>query len=321
MAVKNWTTSLREKVVYISPDGLIYNFHDPSGKALITMSNWGLPAAEIADARGPFQHGTNPLTIRMPPRRVPMEITHTGCSREEYWSNRIDLVNALRLNRTNVNNPTPGSLRWYRANGQIRQLDVFVVRGPEFPLGKDRWNEFSYQETLEFLAHNPIIYDPALKTSTFIDLGCTITDHLVFPFSFGQVDVLFGISTCNATNIRTVNYLGNWQEFPLITVTGPAKNFKITHTQTGLFIRFSDYTIPSGDSAIFDLRYGRKTVKLGSTGASLLGRISTDSDLGTFAIEPHPVVTNGVNTFEVSIDEGDGNTRVQFDYHDRFVGL
>lgn len=318
--VKNWLTSIDEKVIYISPDGKRYNLHDPARKSLLTMTGWGLPPAEIATSRGPFQHGTNPLTIRIPTRIVSMELYHVGCSRDEYWNNRIGLINALRLNRTNVNNPALGNLRWYRSDGQIRQLDVFITQGPEFNQETAR-NSFAFRETLEFTAHNPIIYNPTQKQAIFTDLGCTILQQLQFPFSFDLSNIIFGGNVCNATNQRTVNYLGNWQEFPLMVVVGPANNFRITHDQTGLFIDLN-YSIPAGNSAIFDLRYGRKTVTLGSNpNTSLLGYVSTDSDLGTFAIEPDPIVTNGVNSFTVSIDDGTPATQIQMNYYDRYIGI
>lgn len=318
--VKNWLTSIDEKITYISPDGERYNLHDPARKSVLRMTGWGLPSAEIADSRGPFQHGSNPLTIRIPTRRVTLELYHVGCTRDEYWQNRIGLVDALRLNRTNVNNPTPGNLRWYRSDGQIRQLDVFITQGPEFDPETSR-NSHAFRETLEFTAHNPIIYNPTQKLASFSGLGCTILQQLQFPFSFGASNIIFGGSSCNATNQRTISYLGNWQEFPRFEVIGPANNFRIDHDQTSAFISL-DYNIPAGDSVVFDLRYGRKTVTLGSNpNTSLLGFISTDSDLGTFAIEPDPIVSGGVNSFTVSIDDGTGATTVNFSYYDRYVGI
>lgn|SRR5574341_103702 len=318
--VKNWIVSIDEKVVYVSPDGRRYNLHDPARKSVLKMSGWGLPSAEIADSRGPFQHGTNPLTIRIPIRPVTVDIYHVGCSRNEYWENRIGLINALRLNRTNVNNPTPGNLRWYRSDGQIRQLDVFVTQGPDFDPETAR-NSFAFRETLEFTAHNPIIYNPTQKQSIFTGLGCTILQQLQFPFSFDLSNIIFGGNVCNATNQRTINYLGNWQEYPLITVVGPADNFRITHDQIGTLIDL-DYSIPAGESVVFDLRYGRKTVTLGSNPKiSLLGYISTNSDLGTFAIESDPIVVNGINSFTVSIDNGTPATQIRMNYYDRYVGI
>ena len=322
MAVKNWITSNSEKVQFITPDGVVYNLHDPYSKSVLAMNGWGLPPAEIADVRGPFQHGTNPLTVRIPPRMVTLDIYHVGCNRDDYWTKRAGLVNALRHNRTNINNPTPGKLRWYRSDGSKRQLDVMIRKGPDFPEGTGSWNEFSYQDSLEFVAHNPIIYNPDQVTDSFDTLICGDLTQLTFPLIFNGVQTLiFGQSFCAATTQLTINYGGNWQEFPLITVYGPALNFRITHDQTGIFINLEDYQIPAGDSVVFDLRYGIKTVTLTSSGDSLLGYISQDSGLGTFAIEPDPITANGINTVSVYIEDGTAESAAVFQYYDRYIGI
>lgn len=321
MSVRNWLVSNHEKIQYISPDGISYNLHDPAKKSIIQMEGWGMPAAEIAETRGPFQHGSDPLTIRMPKREIVMSIRHNGCNRNEYWGNREGLIDALRLNRTSLNNPSPGKLRWYRADGKIRQADVLILQGPKFNPSTSGWDEYNYTDELRFLAHNPILYDPRQVTESFDDLGCTIIEELVMPFSFGGGSVVFGGTTCNATNILSVNYMGNWQEYPTIELYGPADNFSITHGQTGLKIELEDYSVLAGDKVTFDLLYGRKFVTLFSTGENLLGYISEDSSLGSFAIEPDPVVAGGINDFTVSIDNGTGDTLVIFKYYNRFIAI
>lgn len=319
--IKNWITSNYEKLQYISPDDQVFNLHDPTKKAVIVMSGWGMPAAQIADTKGPFQHGTDPLTIRLPTREISMTFRYNGCTRDEFWDNRDRLINALRLNRTSLNNPSPGHLRWFRSNGTIRQIDVFVAKGPDFNQNRKGWDEHSTQDEITFIAHNPIIYDPAQATDVFTDLGCTIIQELQFPFSFDGSMLIFGGNICNAVNTITVNYVGNWQEYPFITVIGPADNFTIDHLQTGLRLKLENYSIAAGDSVVFDLRYGRKLVTLSSTGESLLGYISDDSSLGNFAIEPDPVVANGVNQFSVSIDNGTAETQTIFQYYSRYVAI
>lgn len=321
MAVRNWISSNHEKILFIAPDGKKYNLHDPYKRSILRMTGWGMPTAEIASTRGPYQHGANPLSIRMPVRSIAVEIRHSGCDRDEYWDMRASLLDALRLNRSSLDNPVPGNLRWYRSNGTIRQLDVLVSDGPRFDPTPDVWDSFGYRDVITFTAFNPIIYEPDENLDSFADLGCTPTGRLQFPFFFGPTDIIFGATSCNAVNNLTINYTGTWQTFPQITVIGPATNFSITHLGTGDIIEFENYTINAGDSAVFDLTYGVKTITLTSSGASLLGYISTESNLGTFAIEPDPIVANGVNNFEVSIYDGNGDTRVLFSYYTRYIGI
>lgn len=320
MTVRNWITSNHEKVQFITPDGVKYNFHDPAIKAVLSMSGWGLPQADIADVRGPFQHGTNPLTIRIPAREVNLNIRVNGCSRNEYWDKRYGLIEALRLNRTNLNDPSPGKLRWYRSNGTIRQLDVMIVRGPNYDPSRRGWDEHSFTEELVFRAHNPIIYDPSPISTIFDELQCSILQELVFPFAFDSDHIIFGGDICLAVNTLIVNYVGNWQEYPLITVTGPATNFVITHQQTGLKLSLVGYDIAATETVTFDLRYGRKTVT-NNFGDNLLGELSLDSNLGSFALEPDPVVDDGINTFTASVENSTVDTRITFDYYNRYVGI
>lgn len=318
MPVRNQIVSNYEKFVFISPDGIKYNLHDPLGKSVISGSGWGLPPADIADVRGPFQHGSNPLTIRIPPRDIRLQIRHIGCSRDEYWANRTDLINALRLNRTNVNDPEPGHLRWYRSDGQVRQADVMVIRGPEFGSSQRGWDEHSYTEELLFKCHNPILYDPTQVTTTFADLECSILQQVIFPFTFNSENLIFGGNICIDVNTLVVSYLGNWQEFPQIIVQGPADNFIITHQETGLKLSLAGYSIAATEIVTFDLRYGRKIIT-NNFGDSLLGELTEDSNLGSFSLEPIPVVTS--NTFIASVENSTVNTRITFSYYDRYIGI
>lgn len=319
--IKNWIVSNYEKLVFITSDGIQYNLHDPARKSVLSQTGWGLPPADIADVRGPFQHGTNPLTIRIPPRTIEVNVRHNGCDRDEYWSNRLGLIDALRLNRTNMNDPEPGHLRWYRSDGTIRQADVMIIKGPNFDPNRKGWDEHSYTDELVFLCHNPILYDPSQVNTVFGNLACSILQQLVFPFSFGGDMLVFGGNICLAINTVLATYTGNWQEYPLITITGPATNFLITHSETGLKLSLYGHVIPAGDTVTFDLRYGRKTVTLGSTGESWLGRLTDDSNLGSFAIEPEPVVTGGINTFVISVEDSTVDTQVTFSYYRRWVGI
>lgn len=318
--VRNWVTSNYERVQFLSPDGQKYNFHDPDHKAVLSMVGWGLPSADIADSRGPFQHGTNPLTIRIPSRDIKMNIRGNGCSRNDYWDKRYALIEALRLNRTNLNDPTPGSLRWYRSNGTIRQLDVMITKGPTFDPNSRGWDEYSFTDELVFKAHNPIIYDPDQVDTSFDGLQCSILQELVFPFSFDSDHIIFGGNICISVNTVNIVYTGTWEEYPLIIVHGPAENFLIQHQETGLKLSLQGYSIGATEIVTFDLRYGKKLV-YNNFGDNLLGETSLDSNLGSFSIQPDPVVTGGINTFVISVENSTVDTSVDFSYYTRFIAI
>lgn len=320
MTVKNWRKHLAfEKTIFITPDGEHYNLTDFGRHHVVQQEGWGLPNPTISTTSGPFQHGVNPTTIREDPRRITMTHLVSGADRDNLWQNRSDLVNALRLNRTDLNNPTPGSIRRYLSNGQIRQVDVMLVRGPVFD-DNSRWDQFSFSESLEFIAHNPIIYDPTQQSDSTSDLACTIQNQLIFPISFGGAGIIFGGSVCFAVASFDINYVGNWEEYPYIVITGPGSNVLIEHVQTGKKIQLN-YTIAAGEVVTFDLRYGVKLVT-NNFGDPLLGFVSTDfSDLATFAIQPDPIVTGGVNTIQVTVNDGTGDTSVALQYLNRYIGI
>lgn len=320
MTVRNWITSRLEKYQFISPDGEVYNFHDPVRRAVISMDGWGMPAADIAGTRGAFQHGITPTSVRIPPRKIQMQIRSNRCSRNDYWEARGDLIDILRLNRANLNDPSPGALRWYRSDGEIRQIDVFVTKGPAFPTRADGWDSFGFSDSIEFTAYNPIIYDPTQINQSFPGLICTTLTQLQFPFTFEKYNIIFGGSTCYSEIPLSVNYVGTWMEFPQIVVGGPVENFSITHDQTGLKLEFDSYIIAAGEVVTFDLTYGRKTIT-NNSGTSLLGELSTASDLGLFSILPDPLVANGLNTFTISVTNSSADTYVIFRYYNRYIGM
>lgn len=319
MNVRNWVVSNAEKIIFITADGNRYNLHDPWRRAILNMDGWGMPQPDIAATRGPFQHGVTPTSIRVPPRKISMDIRSSRCSRREYWQERTELLNIFRYNRSNLNSPTLGSLRWYRADGEIRQVDVIAAKGPSFPNSRKGWDSLGFSDTIEFQALNPIIYDPTRVNSTYFGFECSILSTLQFPFTFGATDIIFGGTTCNAVTPITVNYVGTWQEYPQILIGGPAGNLTIVHDQTGLKLAL-DYIISAGEVVTFDLTYGRKTVT-NNLGTSLLGKLTTDSNLGTFAIQPDPIVPGNANTFTVSVDDGTTDTYVIFRYYNRYIGI
>jgi hypothetical protein len=320
MTARNMRSSLKEKVVYISPDGLVYNLHDTALETLITMTGWGIPAVGKATTKGPFQHGVTPLTLRVPPRKITMTIHNRSCDRDSYWQSREDLINVIRYNRGGLDSPEVGHLRWYRSDGQIRQLDVILAGGPEFTPLRNGWAEFSFQDVLVWEADNPIIYNPLINNQTFVGFECTPIIGLQFGFVFGRTNIVFNGSYCSSLTDISVPYPGNWMEFPRIIVTGPGTNFSITHNELGWTLELENYTIAAGETITFDLTYGKKTIT-NNLGDSLLGYLSSNSEIGLFSIQPDPIVANGINTFSVFIEDGTTDTNVLFNYNDRYIAI
>lgn len=313
--VRNWLTPIHEKVEYISPDGLIYHFHDPTTRAVLSMSGWGVLPVEKATTRGPFQHGRTPLTTRVPARVITVNMAYQRCSREEYLAARTEMINILRYNRSSMDDPQPGHLRWYRADGTIRQADVIIAEGPSF----DSNRSFAIEESLVFEADNPIIYDPEQVTDTISALGCEFVTQFTFPFSFGERSLIFGLDFCEGFNNATIPYTGTFEEYPIIEITGPALNISILHVNTGLILGL-DYDIAVGETVYFDLSYDKKLV-YNSFGEDLLGYVTDVSSIGLWSLLPDPLVPDGINELEMTLEDSTTDTSVIFRYYNRYIGV
>lgn len=318
MVVPNFRSPNEEKLVYFTPDGVDFNLHEPPLNAVLLYEGDGLPDVVYSTTRGPFQHGNSVVELRAEPRTIDVEIRRNGCSRNEYWEIRRLLNNILRPNRTDMNNPDPGVLRRISSNGEIRDLDCYVTRGPLYRgRNPDGWDEFSVQETLRFTGNNPIFYDPTVRVGSTTDFTATTTTDLVFPFSF---PFIFGSSIPTISKSISILYTGTWEEYPRIVITGPATDLTLTHQSLGTVISFAGFTIPAGTIVTLDLTYAKKTI-FDQFGVSWIGKISEDSDLVAFRLEADPVVANGSNVIVVALNSGNTDTRIDIEYKHRFAGL
>ena len=128
---------LREKIQYITPDGVKYTLHDPPRKSVSDLSGVGLAPRNYRDVSGPYQHGGRVLSGMLEPRTITFSFRHNGYSRSDLWDIRDTFVNVFRSNRTSdptlyspTNLPEPGQLRfYYLQNGtlKVRDIDVYLT--------------------------------------------------------------------------------------------------------------------------------------------------------------------------------------------------
>lgn len=301
----------QELTSYITNDGRTYVLTDPPNRWIVSEEGLGMPPIQYVTQRGPYQHGESLRDFFLKPRIVQIIIRHNYCDRKAYWAGRSSLLNVLLPNR----NPLVSGVRSVRVadgvlhkvlpDGTSRDLSCIIEQGPNFaPRDPTQWDELSYTETLRFVAHNPIYYDPAPKITTI--LNATVgTFPLTFPFSFVDPNVY-----------QTLTYAGNWPEYPTITIVGPINNFSITNHTTGQTITLA-YYVPDSYSATFTLLYGNKQVTL-SDGTNLIGYITADSDLVGFQLVP------GANVLSVVADmDGPVTPRalVTISYFNRYIGI
>jgi hypothetical protein len=144
-----------------------------------------------------------------------------ACDRQGYWDNRANFLDYLRMNRYSGAFQR-GILRKILPDGSKRDLNVVIEQGPEFAARNvDEWDEWSFTETIRFIAHDPIWFDPNEIVTLF---PTTLEDELVFPFTIFGDDLtgnglVFGTGVVNEV---TTLYAGTWFSYPVIVIEGPA---------------------------------------------------------------------------------------------------
>lgn len=299
-----------EEIQFIKSDGTVYDLHSPPVRAVMNMTGWGKPPETNYTTTGPFQHGQTWISYRLNPRTISLELAHKYCSRSEWHTGRSTLLEQMGLNNSSPNSPLHGVLRWAYVENEVyitRDLDVRLARGLGFtPLNS--WREWSVLESMEFVADNPIIYDP-ISTSSAIT---TFTSALRFPITF---PFFLGCEWGSAT----ITYEGTWETYPTITITGPAAGVYIENESTSKLIRL-DYSISLGETVTIVLSYNTKTVT-NNLGQNLMEYITEDSNLGEFTLQPDPIVTGGDNDILVIVMGNTAATSVTLTYYDRFYGI
>jgi len=174
-------SKIAEFTDYITPDGLVYNFNDVC-RFLVSQTGMGMAPVKYISQQGPLQHGETVYDFRLQKRIIQMIYRKDNDSRAAYWTARDDLLNYVRPNRQLLGTFNTGSLRKKLPNNTMRQIDVFIEKGPIFaPTSSSFWDEWGIEETLRFIAHDPTFYDPVPETATWV---LTLHDDLIFPFDF-----------------------------------------------------------------------------------------------------------------------------------------
>lgn len=277
--------------------------------ALLSEEGFGMPPIEYVTQRGPFQHGESLRDYFLRPRILQLAIRRNMCSRDAYWTKRLELLDILRPNRVNSACAIQGTLRRITSSGQTYDLDVVVTEGPGFAQSNDRWDMWSYQEVIRFIANDPTFYNPVAKSVSFT----LAPNSIVFGNVQPPANTVFGWVFGYANNIVNVINYGSWITYPTIIVNGPMNSFSIVNNTTGKHIALA-YDIPTGYYVQIGLTYGRKYVQL-NTGVDLIGSVS--GDLATFRLEP------GNNEIEVRGVDYDPllAPQVTMSYNERFIGI
>ncbi len=315
-------TNLIEFTEYHSPDGLIHRF-DTHTRFMLTETGLGMPPIEYFTQTGPLQHGNTIVDYRLRPRVIQMMVRENGCSREDYWAIRSNLINMIRPNRQTLGSFSLGKLRKYLPGNAVRDIDVTIEEGPAFvarELGS--WDEYSYSETIRFIAPDPTFYDPSQVLEVISLPLADEVENLQFPFDFeigvNPESLVFGFATLS-TGGQNITYNGTWKAYPTITIVGPMGGAYILNNTTGDSIKLN-YEIVAGETVAIGLSPGSKSVTSSISG-DMIGALDVTSDLATFHLAPDPEAPGGVNVIYVSGTNMAVATSLTFCYYTRYIGI
>lgn len=302
---------------YITPDGETFNLNDWGGTWLLSGDGFGMPPMEFKTTRGPFQHGETPIDFFLLPRTIQYQFRLSECNRERYYQFRNTVLNYLRPSRQWVNTFEAGVLRKILKDGTQRDIKVMVGSGPTFGFRNDAWDEWGSTNTLRFIAHDPVFYDPTLNNVP-VSMGIS-TSNLVFPITF---PITFGDTVAYVT--QNIVYLGTWISYPTIIIVGPFGNPTIINESIDEKIELN-YFIPAGRTVTINLEYGHKTIT-DNAGNNLIGTLTYDSDLATFHLAPYPeayepLLTRGTNSIRVIGSGLSPVSAMYIRYYTRYIGI
>jgi len=291
--------------------GRRYDLTNAADYVLQAFDNLALPPVTNLTERGPYQVGVTRTGTIVHGRTIPITVHATGCSEQDYWERRAELVEALA--------PYDGTLalRLRRDGFVTRQLDV--VYDGNLTLASAGRRQFGQLAAFSLLAPDPIWYDPAIVSLTFALSGGGAPFTVPTP-----VETFIGGSILDEVQIFT--YAGAWPSAPVIRVYGPIDDCIIDNLTTGETLDFSESVLGSvvGVSLAagewLEVDCGAHTVA-DQDGVNRVAWLSEGSDLATFHIAADPEAAGGVNALRVRGENVDASTHIDVTYYRRYPGV
>lgn len=287
--------------------------HALYGDPFFFVGEEGLGASPLRrfSEQGAQQHGDTDRGFVLDPRLFAIVLQIAPNNGTDFFTYRSYLLSWFAP----YNNPT---LKFTLAENPVadeiieRCLDCHLV-GDLSMSANDR--QFLAQRVgLQLKANDPSFYDPAIIDVTFALGGGGGTMEVPT-----EVPTQIGASSIDLT--QGVVYAGTWYSFPQFRIEGPCTDCVITNETTGEKLDFTGTTISDGDYYLIDTRYGRKSV-VDSNGANKIGKLTSDSDLATFHLEPPGTVSpDGANSIRVVANTIDADTIVYMTYYKRYLGI
>lgn len=286
-------------------------FLDQNIRAFL-YGNFGAPPTDFQTRRGYQQDGVLEVNLTLQPRPVNMMLwSAPGCDRQAYWNTRNSLHEFLRPNRNG-----PMILTLKQPGGNRRSLTVRAHPGLVFPPTPVDDNSWNVNEPIEFMAFDPLWFDPAQSVTTQVSTADT---DLIFPITFiTGSKIVFGVS--GAVSKVTVTYVGTWESYPVITLTGPYTSATISNVTTAVSFTLN-IPISAGEQRIINLAPGMQQIS-DASGNNKFAELGPNSNLVDFNIRPDPEVAGGINVIQSQFIGGTiGQSAMQLAYYNRFFAL
>ena len=274
--------------------------------ALTEISGLAMPRLEHRTSRSPFQHGETLLGTVLRPRMVQIVMHLRGCDRPQMW--------ALRTQMLELMNPLLGVFKF-----QILFDDgnIFELRNVAFDAGFTAGTVRQVQPETQSLAFRLIAYDPVWYSplESVEASSAELEPWLVLPAAF---PIMFGVVNVLSETVVVIND-GNWISHPTVVFTGPIESPRVENITTDELLRL-DYVVAAGEVVTIDTTPGVKTAT-NNLGDNLLGYLSSDSDLGTFHLDPSPLTPSGINEiyfFGINLGVA-GQARIE--WFNRYLGV
>lgn len=288
-------------------DGEYLTFPDPD-RAFLAYGNYGAPPVNFLTRQGYKQHGVTEVDFFLEPRTISISLwRRAACSRQEYWDNRAELLDLLRHNRGG-----PLTLTLRTPGGDQRALIARADPGLVFPPNVTD-NHWQVEETLDFIAFDPIWFDPATVELT---PASSNDQNLVFPITF---PIIFGTAGLLFSS-GNLAYAGTWRSYPTLILTGPYQSARIEQQTLGVVIDLT-VAISANQTRTIVLTPGSQSVT-DQDGQNAFSELGPKSNLIDFYLAPDPEAPGGVNVIQAQLFGGTaGVSAFEMDYNTRYFGI
>lgn len=292
---------------FVTEDGRVFTLHNPPTKAIVGMRGFGFSEMGPTTIKYPYQHGSTLLSKKLDPRKLDVTLRISKDCYDEYQVLRAYLLDTFRENRSYTHNPSLAHLIYYYVdNGVYRTREIDVFFSGKMTLDRPQaqsWDQFSFTETLEFVAPYPVWYDPTEVTTTFSTWTTEATLPITAPYVFG----------CKRSSAN-ITYLGTWETFPKIRLEGTFTNISVINADTDQRIDFAG----NGSSVTIDLQTGPQLYAENYyTHENYLANFS--GDLTSFCLQTSPPVT--ANTIQVYAEGMSTTGKVYLIYKTSYRGI